>query len=854
MGLFVFGALPSGAQDDQLMVFGTLKSEGSNKKMPGVEVVVYQDGQEFDRLSTNDRAEYDFSLPLRHDYTFSFEMPGYGNKRIQVDASGVPPEDLKGGFKLDLDMTLFELVEGFDTGILEDPYGRASFDPVKNTVAFDFDYTNRMRNRVEAEFERVENLAELMAQMREDFADLMSDGETYMEREQWERALGAFAEALEIFPEDEQAIQKHALAQSKFDAALAEAQVQEQFDSLMKSGNNALRSDDYRTARAAFEEAAELMPSAPEPPEGLARVDAAEAQMASDLDYQGLVDAADAAFDAQDYEMAIERYVEASAMKPSDSYPKQRKAEAQGLLDAAAADAAALAEKAERYEELIGLADRNFQKANYAEAIRQYNEASAVLPAENYPRDQVEEAQRRLDDDAAREAVSAANKAEAAEATALNEAFDAQVQAGDEAFAAENYEVAEAAYQEALSLKPGERYPTARLERIQRERERLARSNDREVDSREADRMAEEAARLEAEARTAAASQAQQADAERNRRLSEAAAAEEQAAAERARLEDAKRNRANQMLAARSRNEKDEAEAYYEEALKSEQRSRVMAVEREKEAASTLRVEREDDADERILRDLAAARMLEEHLATIESSGRSYQSNRREASQRAQNRHGDQMTNYAARGHASVQDGQLTVEGQVRSVKGLQSDHSRDHVAHIPEVNRAHQSHRELKTDLNRSAAERRLISGETATEQIQEMGRYGEGADEAAQARYQALMASDGAQRSVLSGRNLGASMRSYDERQARFGLDPGSAPNPDEMRLSPEDEEILQGVQEQSYDIPNGLVIERTVRRGNEVRRFRKVVTKTGVYFFEGEFSITADAWKRETTVVFD
>ena len=59
---------------------------------------------------------------------------------------------------------------------------------------------------------------------------------------------------------------------------------------------------------------------------------------------------------------------------------------------------------------------------------------------------------------------------------------------------------------------------------------------------------------------------------------------------------------------------------------------------------------------------------------------------------------------------------------------------------------------------------------------------------------------------------------------------------------------------MQEQSYDIPNGLVIERTVRRGNEVRRFRKVVTKTGVYYFEGEFSITADAWKRETTVVFD
>jgi len=72
--------------------------------------------------------------------------------------------------------------------------------------------------------------------------------------------------------------------------------------------------------------------------------------------------------------------------------------------------------------------------------------------------------------------------------------------------------------------------------------------------------------------------------------------------------------------------------------------------------------------------------------------------------------------------------------------------------------------------------------------------------------------------------------------------------------LALSPEDAEVLPGIQEQSYDIPNGLVIERTVRIGNDVRRFRKVVTKTGVYFFEGEHSITEDAWKRETTVVFD
>ena len=208
----------------------------------------------------------------------------------------------------------------------------------------------------------------------------------------------------------------------------------------------------------------------------------------------------------------------------------------------------------------------------------------------------------------------------------------------------------------------------------------------------------------------------------------------------------------------------------------------------------------------------------------------------------------------AARGDASIQDGQLTVEQQYREIEGLYSDHSRDYTLAVPEVNRAHRAYRELNADLSRSSAERRSIAGETATEQVEQMGHYGDGADEAAQARYDALQAADASQRSALSGRGLDASIRSYDARKDRFALDPGSAPDPDDLLLSPEDAEVLQGVQEQSYDIPNGLVIERTVRRGNEVRRFRKVVTKTGVYYFEGEFSITADAWKRETTVVFD
>jgi hypothetical protein len=43
--------------------------------------------------------------------------------------------------------------------------------------------------------------------------------------------------------------------------------------------------------------------------------------------------------------------------------------------------------------------------------------------------------------------------------------------------------------------------------------------------------------------------------------------------------------------------------------------------------------------------------------------------------------------------------------------------------------------------------------------------------------------------------------------------------------------------------------MVIERTVRRGNKVDTYRKVISKAGIYYFKNGVSITEGLWKRET-----
>ena len=70
----------------------------------------------------------------------------------------------------------------------------------------------------------------------------------------------------------------------------------------------------------------------------------------------------------------------------------------------------------------------------------------------------------------------------------------------------------------------------------------------------------------------------------------------------------------------------------------------------------------------------------------------------------------------------------------------------------------------------------------------------------------------------------------------------------------ISESDMDLPQGFYESSYKIQNGIVIERTIRNGDHVLHYRKVVMKTGTYYFKQRQSITSTVWHRETTLVYD
>ena len=94
-----------------------------------------------------------------------------------------------------------------------------------------------------------------------------------------------------------------------------------------------------------------------------------------------------------------------------------------------------------------------------------------------------------------------------------------------------------------------------------------------------------------------------------------------------------------------------------------------------------------------------------------------------------------------------------------------------------------------------------------------------------------------------------------SYDSRLELYTRKSGDAQTTEgSPTIATADIELPQGFYESSYKIQNGIVIERTIRNGDHVIHYRKVVMKTGTYYFRDGQSITSTVWHRETTVVHD
>ena len=221
------------------------------------------------------------------------------------------------------------------------------------------------------------------------------------------------------------------------DDAMGAAGIDKKYADLISEADKKFVVKDFNGAKAKYNEALGVKPTEQYPKE---RIKACDDELAKDVKnkaYNDLIVAADTKFALKDYVTARAKYVEASALKPTEQYPKDRiKACDDGLAGAA---------KDKLYADAIKEGDIKFSLKDYTTARSKYSDASGIKPSEQYPKDRMK---------ACDDALGSAAK---------DKLYADAIKDADIKFASKDFTNAKSKYVEASGLKPTEPYPKAQI-------------------------------------------------------------------------------------------------------------------------------------------------------------------------------------------------------------------------------------------------------------------------------------------------------------------------------------------------------------------------------------------------------
>lgn len=270
------------------------------------------------------------------------------------------------------------------------------------TVIPDDSYSLGMIDRINEivnspEYRKIQNDK---AKLDKDFESFMSNGENAEVSKNYELALSYYNKALEIKPNNADALTKKKNAedmilyqeeqrkeQERLAAIEAEKQRKANIQNLINTGNQQLTDKKYAEAETSFNQVLALDPNNATATEKLAIIAGfyEEIQRQRQENYQNAMSEGDYAFTSRNYAEAIRQYNIALTNKPGDAIANQR------LTEAQQAENMRLASLEGEYNGYITKADAQFQTKNYDKAIEFYTKAINVNTGNPYPANKIRE-------------------------------------------------------------------------------------------------------------------------------------------------------------------------------------------------------------------------------------------------------------------------------------------------------------------------------------------------------------------------------------------------------------------------------------------------------------------------------
>ena len=309
------------------------------------------------------------------------------------------------------------------------------------------------------------------SEINDQYTEWIKRGDEKLGASALDDALAAYSEAsqlkaAEVYPKNQIKLIEERIAKEAKASADADAQARaEQVNALILQGDNLVKESAFENGIVKYNEALAL---APKRTDIQPKIDAAMSKMlayqeAAGLDeaYEAAIKEADKDFGKSNWQRAKASYESALKIKSGETYPKDQLAQIETKLaaEAAAADAERQKQIQSEFDSFIADGDKSFKKQKYEDALRQYEDALALIPSSEIALAKIGEVN---------ELLGALDKE-----LADQRKYDKLVGEGDALFAEADYEMARLKFLDAKDLKPGEKYPEKKIQEIDIQLEKL---------------------------------------------------------------------------------------------------------------------------------------------------------------------------------------------------------------------------------------------------------------------------------------------------------------------------------------------------------------------------------------------
>ncbi len=270
----------------------------------------------------------------------------------------------------------------------------------------------------------------------------------------WLQAIEYYNQAKSIddsksYPDDQIALAQQKIADQK---ALEKDKA---YNEYVTKADGFFSTKDYDQATAYYKKALAVKADEQHPKDRLAEIQSIKNQANQQVDnankeeeaYKALVKQADQLFFANDYKNALEKYLEAQNLKPTDGYVIKKIED----INKALADEEANKANRVKYDKLVAEADALFAANQWGDAKSKYEDAARLITTEQYPRDQI---------------VLCDNNMKSASVNEENKAYNKLLTVAQKKFDNGDYKKALELYLRAKNMNPSDDLPPRRIDEI----------------------------------------------------------------------------------------------------------------------------------------------------------------------------------------------------------------------------------------------------------------------------------------------------------------------------------------------------------------------------------------------------